>query len=70
MTRTYLGDEIDWDVELVLGAGEVRRLQLKGGMRIGFNSWLMSASDRTVAAKSSRKNRRQVVGSAATMNQH
>ena len=70
MTRTYLGDETDWDIKLTLAAGEVRRLQLKGGMRMGFNSWLFGSSDRSTLVSSSIKNRSQVTGTTDAFGRH
>ncbi|WCX36041.1 type VI secretion system baseplate subunit TssG [Pseudomonas aeruginosa] len=36
----YLGEELDWDVNLVLQRHEVPPLGLQGGGRLGFNTWL------------------------------
>jgi len=39
--RTYIGDELTWDVKLVLKPEERRQLALgKGGSRLGYDSWL------------------------------
>ncbi|MEK1942166.1 MAG: type VI secretion system baseplate subunit TssG [Pseudomonas sp.] len=36
----YLGQELDWDVNLVLSREEVPPLNLAGTVRLGFNAWL------------------------------
>ncbi len=36
----YQGEELDWDVNLVLRQQEVPRMNLDGGDRLGFNTWL------------------------------
>ncbi len=36
----YLGEELDWDVNLVLKKEEVPASHLQGGGRLGFNTWL------------------------------
>jgi type VI secretion system protein ImpH len=36
----YLGQELDWDLNLVLRQTEVPRFRLDGRQRLGFNTWL------------------------------
>lgn len=36
----YLGEELDWDANLVLKREDVPPLTLSGGDRLGFNNWL------------------------------
>jgi type VI secretion system protein ImpH len=36
----YLGQELDWDVNLVLQQPQIPKLQLNGQFRLGFNTWL------------------------------
>ncbi len=58
LVLSYLGDEIDWDLQLELKAGESRRLSLNSQCRLGFNSWLSSSScdeNRTATATRSRQ---------------
>ena len=38
--RSYLGDQLDWDVQLVLKAKEVPRLQLGTLGQLGWTTWL------------------------------
>lgn len=44
LVLSYLGDEIDWELQLELKAGEARPLALNSQFRLGFNGWL-SGSD-------------------------
>ncbi|MDH1146576.1 type VI secretion system baseplate subunit TssG, partial [Pseudomonas mosselii] len=36
----YLGQELDWDLNLILAQGQVPALQLNAGQRLGFDTWL------------------------------
>lgn len=36
----YLGEELDWELNLVLKREEVPTLELRGGDRLGFDTWL------------------------------
>jgi type VI secretion system protein ImpH len=36
----YIGDELDWDVELAIPAGEVAPVRLGLGGRLGWTSWV------------------------------
>jgi len=38
--RLYLGFELEWDVRLLLDRQQVRRLDLGGGARLGWTTWL------------------------------
>ena len=38
--RNYVGDQLDWDLNLVLAEPEVPRLQLGAGGRLGWTTWL------------------------------
>jgi len=40
IVRSYLGDTMDWDVNIVLKADEVPEAVLGGGTRLGQTSWL------------------------------
>ena len=40
IVRNYVGDELEWDVNLVLKSGEVPSLQLGRGERLGWTTWL------------------------------
>jgi type VI secretion system protein ImpH len=40
IVRAYVGDELDWDVRLVLAEGESAQLQLAGASRLGWNARL------------------------------
>jgi type VI secretion system protein ImpH len=38
--RTYAGDELAWDLNLVLKRREVPKLTLAGGGQLGWTTWL------------------------------
>ncbi|MFM8330686.1 MAG: type VI secretion system baseplate subunit TssG [Candidatus Methylumidiphilus sp.] len=40
LVRNYTGDELAWDVNLVLRRAEVPALRLDGGAQLGWTSWL------------------------------
>lgn len=40
LVRTYVGEELGWDVRLVLDSGQVPRAQLGRDGRLGWTSWL------------------------------
>jgi type VI secretion system protein ImpH len=40
LVRNYIGDELDWDMRLILKKEEVPALQLGGEQRLGWTSWL------------------------------
>jgi type VI secretion system protein ImpH len=40
LVRTYVGDELTWDVRLVLRPEERRQLALGRGSRMGYDTWL------------------------------
>lgn len=42
IVRSYLGDTLDWDVQLVLKGEEVPRTALSGTVRLGHTSWIGS----------------------------
>ncbi len=47
IVRNYVGDELSFDVNLILRQDEVPRLQLGGRNRLGWTSWVLSGdSDR------------------------
>lgn len=43
--RNYVGDALDWDVQLVLKGDEVPRASLGGTTRLGHTSWVVSRRD-------------------------
>jgi type VI secretion system protein ImpH len=43
--RNYMGDALDWDVNLILKGDEVPRAALDGTTRLGMTSWLLSRKD-------------------------
>lgn len=45
IVRTYIGDTLDWDVQLVLKGEEVPRSKLGGMTRLGQTSWVDMRSD-------------------------
>jgi type VI secretion system protein ImpH len=50
MVKTYVGDELDWELNLVLRQAEVPRLTLEGSIRLGWTSWLPAAAREADAA--------------------
>jgi type VI secretion system protein ImpH len=42
MIRNYIGDELEWDLRLVLKAGEVPAVRLGAVGRLGWSTWLKS----------------------------
>lgn len=42
IVRNYIGDTLDWDVNLVLAGDEVPRASLGGTTRLGHTSWIAS----------------------------
>jgi type VI secretion system protein ImpH len=45
IVRSYVGDVLDWDVNLVLAGDEVPRASLGGSTRLGHTSWIRSRPD-------------------------
>jgi len=43
--RSYAGDVLDWDVNLVLAGDQVPRASLGGRTRLGHTSWIGSRPD-------------------------
>lgn len=40
LIRMYVGDAVNWDVNLILNKAEIPPLQLGGGARLGWTTWL------------------------------
>jgi type VI secretion system protein ImpH len=40
LVRSYVGDELSWDVELRLAEGEATQTRLGRGARLGYDTWL------------------------------
>lgn len=66
MVRSYLGDEIDWDLKLQLAPGQARRFALTGGRHLGFDSWLVGEGSLQTISPSSVNNRRLFSGASGT----
>lgn len=49
VVRTYAGDALDWDVNLVLAGDEVPRASLGASTRLGHTSWVMTRDDSDAA---------------------
>ncbi len=45
IVRSYVGDVLDWDVNLVLAGDQVPRASLGGSTRLGHTSWIGSRPD-------------------------
>ncbi|MDU9005932.1 type VI secretion system baseplate subunit TssG [Sedimentitalea todarodis] len=45
IVRNYVGDSLDWDVNLVLAGDEVPRASLGGTTRLGHTSWIRTRPD-------------------------
>ncbi|MGQ0565415.1 MAG: type VI secretion system baseplate subunit TssG [Gemmobacter sp.] len=43
IVRNYVGDTLDWDINLVLAGGEVPQAQLGGSTTLGHTSWIGTA---------------------------
>jgi type VI secretion system protein ImpH len=43
IVRNYVGDTLDWDINLVLYRRDIPQAQLGGGTRLGHTSWIGSA---------------------------
>ncbi|MET0051564.1 MAG: type VI secretion system baseplate subunit TssG [Candidatus Thiodiazotropha sp.] len=40
VVKNYIGDELDWELQLILAEAEIPPLQLNGTSRLGWTSWL------------------------------
>ncbi|WP_171208215.1 MULTISPECIES: type VI secretion system baseplate subunit TssG [unclassified Ruegeria] len=49
--RTYVGDTLDWEVNLVLAGDEVPRASLGGTTQLGHTSWIKTRDDPDVAGQ-------------------
>ncbi len=45
IVRTYVGDTLDWEVNLVLAGDEVPRASLGGSTQLGHTSWIKTRDD-------------------------
>ena len=45
IVRNYVGDELDWDIDLILAGDEVPRASLGGSTRLGHTSWTGTRRD-------------------------
>lgn len=45
LVRTYAGDALDWDINMILAGDEVPRASLGGSTRLGHTSWIGSRRD-------------------------
>jgi type VI secretion system protein ImpH len=45
IVRTYIGEALDWDLQLVLAGDEIPRASLGGTTRLGLTSWTGSKQD-------------------------
>ena len=43
IVRNYVGDELSFDLNLILKQEEVPRMRLGGAIRLGWTTWLLSA---------------------------
>ncbi|MDD5036007.1 MAG: type VI secretion system baseplate subunit TssG [Methylococcaceae bacterium] len=49
IVRNYIGDELVWDVNLILRQEDIPPLRLDGGAQLGWTSWLGEKKDRSDA---------------------
>ena len=42
VVRTYVGDELSWDLQLVLHRDHAESTRLGGRAQLGMNTWLLS----------------------------
>ena len=52
LIRNYLGDEWDWDFELIVREGDVGEWRLDRGRSLGFDSWLTGSRSRKLSEQS------------------
>ena len=52
LVRNYVGDEWDWDLELIVDEGEIGEFSLDRRRSLGFDSWLTGSRSRRVRAQS------------------
>ena len=45
IVRNYIGDELVWDVNLILRKEEIPPLQLNGSRQLGWTTWLGGKRD-------------------------
>ena len=64
LVRNYVGDEWDWDLELILKAGEVRPLKLNHTRTLGFDSWAIGTRNKRLTSHSVLLNK-QLIGQLA-----
>ncbi|MBS1214552.1 MAG: type secretion protein family, partial [Proteobacteria bacterium] len=50
IVRNYAGDELSWDVNLILRHDEVPALNLDGSAQLGWTTWMGDRRDATDAA--------------------
>ncbi len=58
LIRNYVGDEWDWDLELILKAEEIRPLRLDRKNILGFDSWTKSSDGKRLTQQSVLLNRK------------
>jgi len=45
IVRNYIGDTLDWDINLILAGDEVPRASLGGTTKLGHTSWIGTRKD-------------------------
>ena len=45
IVRNYVGDTLDWDINLILAGDEVPRASLGGSTKLGHTSWIGTRKD-------------------------
>lgn len=60
LVRNYVGDEWDWDLELVLNAGERQPMALNRRSSLGFDSWVVGKSGHRFAAQTVLLNKKMI----------
>ena len=57
LVRNYLGDEWDWDLQLILKKDDIRHMRLDRSRALGFDSWMKSANGSNNSSRSVLLNR-------------
>lgn len=60
LVRNYLGDEWDWDLQLILKKEDIRHMRLDRSHALGFDSWMKSAKGNHYSSESVLLNRKLI----------
>lgn len=60
LIRNYLGDEWDWDLQLIIKKDEIRHMKLDRSHALGFDSWMKSGKRNHYSSQSVLLNRKLI----------